>query len=137
MWGQGNVIDQLSNSSNTIRTKEDGGGFVKRSVFNSTIIEDFGIEMSFPNPFNPSTTINYHIPHQGSIKIDIFDINGILVRSYNENHVQEGRYSITWDGLNNNKSHSPSGLYFATFTYNTTKNPLASKIQTIKLSLIK
>ncbi len=70
---------------------------------------NFSLSQNFPNPFNPSTTINYQISNSGHVELKIYDILGreaaVLV-----NEVQKaGNYSIRF---NTNNSQLAGGVYF-------------------------
>jgi hypothetical protein len=62
---------------------------------------------SHPNPFNPTTVIEYSLPLSSMVTITIFDARGRQVSVLEERERNAGRYSLIWDahGL-------PSGLYF-------------------------
>jgi len=62
---------------------------------------------SFPNPFNPKTTISYQIFHQGIIKIQIFNIKGQLIETIVNEYQNEGKHSVIW-----NAENQSSGIYF-------------------------
>jgi|GEM_PF-5705813 len=65
---------------------------------------------NYPNPFNPSTVINFELPGDEDIEIKIFDIPGREVSSlYNDYH---GAGAVIWDGRNNWNIPVSSGLYF-------------------------
>lgn len=67
----------------------------------------FTVSQNFPNPFNPSTKINYSIPQTSKIIIKVFDILGNEMETLVNEEKQTGTYEITWyaEGL-------PSGVYF-------------------------
>ena len=65
-----------------------------------------------PNPFNPSTVIEYTLPSQGRVLISIYDVNGKLVRRLVDRDIEAGDYSVVWNGLDDRKSAQPSGIYF-------------------------
>ncbi|MCK7529223.1 MAG: T9SS type A sorting domain-containing protein [Ignavibacteriales bacterium] len=48
--------------------------------------EDYALYQSYPNPFNPSTTIKYSIPNSDIVNIKVFDILGrevaVLLNEY-------------------------------------------------------
>ena len=82
----------------------------------------------YPNPFNPSTTIEYEVPFGGAdINISIFDVRGrlveVLVDEFKESNVAS--YKITW-----NAADMSSGVYFVRM------NSL-NEVKTQKLMLIK
>ncbi len=66
-----------------------------------------------PNPFNPSTTISFTLELAGSVKIQIYDLKGKLVRDLLENRTMTaGKHSLVWDGRNNRGLMLASGPYF-------------------------
>lgn len=71
-----------------------------------------GINNAYPNPFNPSLTINYGITRRGSAVLDIYNQRGQLVRNLYNGTREIGAYSIVWNGTDNNGRELPSGVYF-------------------------
>ena len=83
----------------------------------------------FPNPFNPTTTISYSLPHSGKVTIRIYNVLGEMVNELVDEEIQKGNHSITFNG-----SQLASGMYILTLQFNSdNKNYFASK----KLMLIK
>jgi hypothetical protein len=80
---------------------------------------------SYPNPFNPSTSINYSVANDGHVEIIIYDAAGRLVEELVNGHQDGGKYSVTW-----NASNQASGMYFA-------KMVAGDVVQTQKLVLLK
>ena len=73
----------------------------------------FVLEQNYPNPFNPSTNINFTIGSEEIINLNIYDLNGRLIKSLiNNSNLNVGKYSIIWNGTNNNEVSVPSGMYF-------------------------
>ena len=52
------------------------------------------LDQNFPNPFNPSTHISYHINEDAHIMISIFDIQGKKVADYDQGFQVKGTYQI-------------------------------------------
>ena len=72
------------------------------------IPDEYSISDPFPNPFNPSVTINFSIPEENKINIYIYDITGrIIEKVYNNRLLNAGYHSINW-----NASFHASGIYF-------------------------
>ncbi len=67
---------------------------------------------AYPNPFNPETTIRYHLTDAGWTQINIFDLLGRPVRSLVNQHLPAGKYHIKWDGKNDALMPMSAGLYF-------------------------
>ncbi|MHB2224415.1 lamin tail domain-containing protein [Calditrichota bacterium LG24] len=67
----------------------------------------------FPNPFNPSTQIQFHLPRAGEVTIEILNIHGKKVRTLIRNRrLNAMSWSFTWNGLNDFGSQAASGIYF-------------------------
>ncbi|MCK4385421.1 MAG: T9SS type A sorting domain-containing protein, partial [candidate division Zixibacteria bacterium] len=67
----------------------------------------FSLYQSYPNPFNPATTISYQLPKSGFVNLSIYNTNGQLVETLINRQIQSGYHSIKWDG-----SNVVSGVYF-------------------------
>ncbi len=62
---------------------------------------------NYPNPFNPSTSISYRIPHRTHVLLRIYNLLGQLVTTLVDDEKQPGSYSVQW-----NAGNMPSGMYF-------------------------
>lgn len=85
------------------------------------IAKDFSVE-SYPNPFNPSTTISYSLPSESNVKIAIYDIMGRIVKTLASESKPMGSYQVTWDGTNSNGARVTSGIYLYRFEAVTLEN---------------
>jgi len=65
------------------------------------------VSQNFPNPFNPTTSIQYSLPSSGYARLEIYDIRGDLVDVLVEGHVSAGDHLQAW-----NASRHASGTYF-------------------------
>ncbi len=68
----------------------------------------FALKPNFPNPFNPTTTIQYTIPKSSKVSLKIFDLNGREVASLVDFNQNPGEYSVKFDGKT-----LAAGTYFA------------------------
>jgi photosystem II stability/assembly factor-like uncharacterized protein len=68
---------------------------------------------NYPNPFNPSTTIQFKLMNRESIKLQIFDILGRHVQTLIDDEYGQGEYSIQWNGKNGAGIDVAAGIYFA------------------------
>ena len=66
----------------------------------------FALEQNFPNPFNPSTIINYRLPTSGFVQLSIFNALGEKVGNPVKEFKPAGSYSIKFDGTS-----LASGIY--------------------------
>jgi len=67
---------------------------------------------NYPNPFNPSTTIQFEIPKPSWINLEIFNISGQKITTLAEGHYETGRYEIQWNGKDQNNQQLSSGVYY-------------------------
>lgn len=67
---------------------------------------------NYPNPFNPGTMIEYTLPVRSRVVIDIYDVQGRLIRRLVDSVMDEGPHSAPWDGLNASGRRVGSGVYF-------------------------
>lgn len=67
----------------------------------------------YPNPFNPSTKMDYVVPRKGMVELVIFNARGERVRTLVSGEVAAGSYSMNWDGLDNAGEFVGSGVYYA------------------------
>jgi len=72
---------------------------------------------AYPNPFNPRTTIAFHIPRSGFAKIQIYDVNGSLVETLVDGQRPMGDHTATWDGRDREGLAVASGIYFARLSF--------------------
>jgi 3-phytase len=74
---------------------------------------EFALEQNYPNPFNASTNIGFQIPHDGQVALTIYNLIGQEIRHFAAmQHAIAGRYSIRWDGLDDEGRSAPTGIYF-------------------------
>ena len=64
----------------------------------------------YPNPFNPSTQLEFRLDQSQNIKISIFNINGELIDIISNQKYEAGFHSINWM-----PSDISSGLYIVSF----------------------
>ncbi|MBT8461493.1 MAG: DUF11 domain-containing protein, partial [Gemmatimonadetes bacterium] len=67
----------------------------------------YGLSQSYPNPFNPQTTITFSVPASGAVTIHVFDILGREVSRLVDEVVAPGTFHASFDG-----GDLPSGTYF-------------------------
>lgn len=75
------------------------------------LLQTFALFQNHPNPFNPTTTIQYKLPRSGKIQLKIFNIKGQLVRSFWKEHIKSGLYQFQWNGCNENGETVSTGVY--------------------------
>lgn len=95
---------------------------------NKDIAEEFFLEQNFPNPFNPSTKIEFRVPSAlsgGLVSLIVYNILGTEVAILVNEVKSAGTYEVSFEAFN-----LPSGIYFAKLTY-------GDQREIIKMCLIK
>jgi len=101
-------------------------GIVGINNQNTIIPQDFKIERIYPNPFNPTASIEFSINRLSNIKIKVSDLSGKEIETLANTNYPHGKYQVTW-----NAAGFPSGIYFVSLYVN--NNFFDAK----KLSLVK
>jgi len=78
---------------------------------NEALPENFALYANTPNPFNPSTAIHYDLPQASEVRVVIFDMLGKHVRTLVQQQQVAGRYSVVWDGRDENGQIVASGVF--------------------------
>ena len=134
----GIYTDQLNNASQNLRTVWVGHSFMyirnavngilarneflKRTyeLFENGVSVDYtgdelpkaySLAQNFPNPFNPSTRIQFATPVKGHVSLKIYNVAGQLVKTLQNGVMDAGSHELTWDGSNNLGSNVASGVY--------------------------
>ena len=70
------------------------------------------ISSNYPNPFNPSTSIDIETTSKGKLLVNVYDISGRLVNTLMDNSTEPGYYTVRWNGQNLQGEIMPTGVYF-------------------------
>jgi flagellar hook assembly protein FlgD len=65
----------------------------------------------YPNPFLTSTNISYILSRSERISLDIFDVNGRLVKAFTSVPADAGSHRLTWNARDNNGNAVHAGIY--------------------------
>lgn len=114
--GQGHVVAKLSNNANlTEFFTQDYYVTTDTAVVsleeNSQILPTFVLEQNFPNPFNPTTTINYEFEatNLNLAKLSIFNVLGQAIKEF---ALTQPKGSVVWNGTDNLGNDVSNGIYF-------------------------
>lgn len=119
--GNGAIIKDLSNHQDdaTIAGAQWTEGAllnlptaIGMNLLQDSIPEGFQLFHNYPNPFNSATTIQFSLPTITEVSIQIFDINGKLVRTLFQGRKDAGLHRLKWDGADNAGRKISSGVYF-------------------------
>jgi hypothetical protein len=72
----------------------------------------FDLKQNHPNPFNPTTRIDFSLDREVRVTIAIYDTSGRLVKTLVDRPMAPGLHSETWDGSDNKGCAVASGAYF-------------------------
>jgi hypothetical protein len=67
---------------------------------------------SYPNPFNPSTVIEFSLPEPTTVTLAVYNILGQIVSNIDLGQMAAGSHSITWDGVTDQGESVSTGIYF-------------------------
>ncbi len=93
--------------------------------------EGFGLVSNYPNPFNPTTTIEFSLPERSMVKVEVFDILGRKVSTLiNNQEFNAGLQRLVWNGKNDNGVQMVSGAYI--YRISSDKYSVTKKMMLIK-----
>jgi len=90
----------------------------------------FALNQNYPNPFNPTTSISFDVFELSNISLNIYDLNGRLVKNLMSGNLSQGTYNIAWNGKNANGASVAGGVYLYSITSN--NSTIVKKMSLIK-----
>ncbi len=95
----------------------NASGWIYVSVEDEYVIEPVlcNLYHNYPNPFNPTTTIEFSIEQNQQneqIELEIFNIKGQKVKQLIKDQLSAGQHSVIWNGTDDNGQNVSSGIYF-------------------------
>jgi len=112
----------------------DSIGFIPDNPTNIEYEEDynnyFRLIGNYPNPFNPSTTIEFETSNYSEITIKIYDSLGREIRNLFNGAIERGNHKVLWDGTDDAGTKVSSGIYY--FSINAHKSRVNGKLLLLK-----
>jgi len=71
------------------------------------IPQEFSLQQNFPNPFNPTTKINYQLPITNYVELSIYNLLGQKIATLVSEKQKDGYHQVQWDA-----SRFSSGIYY-------------------------
>jgi hypothetical protein len=71
-----------------------------------------GLMPAAPNPFVGRTDLRFYMEREGEVRLDIVDVSGRLVRTFDPAAYPVGEHALRWDGRDGNGRPMPAGVYF-------------------------
>ena len=78
----------------------------------SQIPSEFALGQNYPNPFNPITRLDYLLPRRSDVSIRVYNMLGQEIITLLRQEQPYGKYSVSWNGLDNYGKQVASGVYF-------------------------
>ena len=105
-WG-----NRVYSGTNWIPWDSDGGVITSEggTAVESDAPAAFSVAQNSPNPFNPSTTINFSLARDGQVTVDVYNIAGQKIDTLVNDFMTTGSHSVIWDA-----SGQAAGVYFYT-----------------------
>ena len=125
IWNQLDKFNGTLITENKLKFNDLNLEFIHSYVVEET--EPISLELfsTYPNPFNPTITIDFSLSNRSNVKIEIFNINGIFICTLEDSYINPGSHRYVW-----NAHDYASGIYLLKLNQNNT--------QTVKkISLIK
>jgi hypothetical protein len=74
-----------------------------------------GLTGIHPNPFNPSTAVTFDLAREGTVKVAVYDLRGVLVQTLMDENRSAGPHVVTWNGRDAAGRSVAAGVYLFTF----------------------
>ena len=103
----------------------------------SGVPKTYELYNNYPNPFNPSTTIMYGLPHESKVTLKVYSLLGQEIRTLVDQNQNASFHRVEWDGRDNNGFQVSSGVYFFRIVAQSTDAKAATFIQVRKMMLMK
>ncbi len=109
------IDDNGSRSGRSNYVSTWGETFYKLTNINKMIdpVIPANIELAqnYPNPFNPITTIQYSLPKDSQVRIDIYNLKGQLVKTLVNQSQPAGYHTVSWNIKDNAREEIAAGIY--------------------------
>ena len=86
----------------------------------NVVANDYVLAQNFPNPFNPSTKIEFKIPMMEQVNISVYNLEGRLIKTLVNQVMSAGNHVVNWDGTNEIGAKVSTGMYIYQLKTNST-----------------
>lgn len=80
------------------------------------IIRTYTLTENYPNPFNPRTSVRFTLPDMAMVRIDVFNLQGQMIKTLLEDLKFSGEHETIWNGDDQSGQSVSSGIYVARMT---------------------
>jgi len=110
LWGYLDLaVTNIAGPGGTALTYEIGDPFLNTD---ETIVNEFKLDNNYPNPFNPTTKIDFQVAQPGDVTLVVYDILGHEITTLVSGFHTPAQYTVTWDGTNASGNQVSSGIYY-------------------------
>ena len=74
------------------------------------------IHSLYPNPFNPTVTVDFDVAAAGDVSVDVYDVAGRKLRTISRGYRGQGRHQARWDARSDQGTQVASGVYWLVVT---------------------
>ncbi len=141
------VVGGMQNANNFLLSGYwHAGAFASTGVEqqeNPIVPEVFELHQNYPNPFNPQTTIEYDLPKESRVTVEILNLMGQRIRLLTNSQQQgPGFMQVIWNGCDDQGNLMGSGIYIYRVSVYATDNNSDQKSQMLfqqskKMSFVK
>ena len=127
----GQIFTSKVVSSNTILSSGLWGRMEQITLgVDNLLPEEFFISNAYPNPFNPTVSIDFLVPEKTGVNIQVFDLLGRNIFTHQQDFTLPGKYRFQWNARDNNGNNVASGIYIVAIQHQ--KNIYKQKITFLK-----
>lgn len=109
--GSTGATPRVSTKSECIQCHTDAHNQPSTALFEKKHYS-FEVSQNYPNPFSGETTINFSLPREEPVSIDVYNLNGKHFKTLSSSRkYPPGSHSITWDGKDESGGKAPAGMY--------------------------
>ena len=102
-------LDQTGTYSFTYNGPGDPAGIPEKEPFDRA---NLVVLSPYPSPFARSAALSFSLPHDLSVRVQVFDAGGALVRTLADGARPAGRHRVEWDGRDDRGRLTASGIYY-------------------------
>jgi hypothetical protein len=103
--GESELVTVVGGELASVEVADYNGNLMNVRVEKTALPTEFNLGQNVPNPFNPTTKIGFDLPVITDWTLDIYNVNGQLIQSFNGTNI--GHTEVTWDAAS-----VASGIYF-------------------------
>ena len=86
----------------------------------SVVPSGYVLKQNYPNPFNPDTKIEFTIPASEQVSVNVYNLEGRLVKTLIDQEMRSGQHVVRWDGTNQVGTKVATGMYIYQLKTNST-----------------